>query len=916
MLASVGSKVAMYGGSMLRHGLTMMGRIVMLLVILSVMFTSVVLPAQQAKAAPTYPVLPIGLNYYQTTFPAGLRYSPTWYGTFEQAPRAQAILLYDDDYNADWGMTIFAMSPAPKKQPEGPQGGTTLIALTRDEAVTIIESYNLDATYKSFDEEIYQVMEPDHYFSGAWGGDKIQDKWNYGLYGEEPTYIEVVVNNLDGTITKKQEWSHNRFERPPPEFQSQRQKDYIKDNAGKVSKQVDLLKYDPPRYWVGNGGNWSDNVTHWSASTGGAPGASLPTSADSVYFDANSFTIAGQTVTVDAVANSLDMDWTGATNTPTLAGSFDLNTYGNTTFIVGMNITFSGVLAFRGTTSLTTNGQVLSTITYIYFDGPALTLLDALNIGTRPFYINSGTLSSGGNTITCGQFAPQGTVTLTLGNSTINCTSLFTGTPTYTANTATINISGTGALAGNGVNYNGTTFNLNGTAHTISGNNTFATLGTNSTATQTITFTDGTNQTATTFNLSGTSGKQHTLQGSGVGGWGLIKTAGTVTADYITISRSTASGGATFNAVGSSLNGGNNVGWNFPLTISTQAATGTTMDKDGVTGGLLNGTITDMGGATGTTYFEYGLTVAYGSTTAPVAYTTVGAFTGAMPVGLTPGATYHARAVMDNGSTTANGADTDFTFTLPAVTTQASTGITMDKDGLTGGNYNTNITNMGVASDTYSNIEYGLTIAYGTTTPNVTKAVIGSFATAIPTALTPGATYHFRSNTIVGAITVNGADESFTFTMPTTSTGSATIAGSTVILPGNLGTIGVASDVYGRFEYGTTPSMGSFTALQTLLGVGNFSDTIASPSSDTTLYYRSMVTVGSVSTYGATSTVSVPSATGGFMIKLLLRIVLASSILISIVIIGSKGGGVAMLVASVIGLAAFAIIDTFINTLF
>ena len=43
-----------------------------------------------------------------------------------------------------------------------------------------------------------------------------------------------------------------------------------------------------PRYWVGDTGNWSDTA-HWSLTSGGAGGASVPDSSTSVYFDANSF---------------------------------------------------------------------------------------------------------------------------------------------------------------------------------------------------------------------------------------------------------------------------------------------------------------------------------------------------------------------------------------------------------------------------------------------------------------------------------------------------------------------------------------------------------------------------------------------------------------------------------------------------
>ena len=70
------------------------------------------------------------------------------------------------------------------------------------------------------------------------------------------------------------------------------------------------------RYWVGNGGSWSDYTNHWSATSNGSPGASLPTSSDNVYFDANSFSAFDQVVTLDVIAQCLNLNWTGANYTP------------------------------------------------------------------------------------------------------------------------------------------------------------------------------------------------------------------------------------------------------------------------------------------------------------------------------------------------------------------------------------------------------------------------------------------------------------------------------------------------------------------------------------------------------------------------------------------------------------------------
>jgi hypothetical protein len=66
------------------------------------------------------------------------------------------------------------------------------------------------------------------------------------------------------------------------------------------------------RYWVGDGGPWSSaNTTNWSATSGGAGGASVPTAADDVVFDANSGSGVVTGYVPDAVCKSL----TGASTT-------------------------------------------------------------------------------------------------------------------------------------------------------------------------------------------------------------------------------------------------------------------------------------------------------------------------------------------------------------------------------------------------------------------------------------------------------------------------------------------------------------------------------------------------------------------------------------------------------------------------
>ena len=64
------------------------------------------------------------------------------------------------------------------------------------------------------------------------------------------------------------------------------------------------------RYWVGGTGSWFD-PTKWATSSGGSGGASVPTSVDNVFFDANSGSgVAHYTVTVTTSATCLNLTFT------------------------------------------------------------------------------------------------------------------------------------------------------------------------------------------------------------------------------------------------------------------------------------------------------------------------------------------------------------------------------------------------------------------------------------------------------------------------------------------------------------------------------------------------------------------------------------------------------------------------------
>lgn len=69
-------------------------------------------------------------------------------------------------------------------------------------------------------------------------------------------------------------------------------------------------------YWVGGSGHWSDYANHWATTSGGNVfHDSEPGSSDDIYFDENSFTASGQTVTIGGDNSSefgRTIDWTGA----------------------------------------------------------------------------------------------------------------------------------------------------------------------------------------------------------------------------------------------------------------------------------------------------------------------------------------------------------------------------------------------------------------------------------------------------------------------------------------------------------------------------------------------------------------------------------------------------------------------------
>lgn len=101
------------------------------------------------------------------------------------------------------------------------------------------------------------------------------------------------------------------------------------------------------RFWVGGTGTWNNSsTTNWSATTGGAGGASAPTNADTVTFDANSGTAA--TVTVASTAVSLSTTVNKADINLSLSGSPTLCTAAGTLTLTLGTITLNNFTISTG----------------------------------------------------------------------------------------------------------------------------------------------------------------------------------------------------------------------------------------------------------------------------------------------------------------------------------------------------------------------------------------------------------------------------------------------------------------------------------------------------------------------------------------------------------------------------------------
>src|SRR5439155_758383 len=171
------------------------------------------------------------------------------------------------------------------------------------------------------------------------------------------------------------------------------------------------------RYWIGGTGNWSQ-TTHWSSSSGGVNGCSVPNASNPVFFDANS---GGGTVTVDLNAAMSSLNTTGWSGTVAI-GVFD--------FAVGGGIIHAaGVLTIGASTAngLTATGGLTLSGSAIQDGAGSTTTLATANLSLAGGSIavgDSGILVANASTVSAADVtmngSTSGTITLTGGDWTVS----------------------------------------------------------------------------------------------------------------------------------------------------------------------------------------------------------------------------------------------------------------------------------------------------------------------------------------------------------------------------------------------------------------------------------------------------------------------------------------------------------------
>lgn len=339
---------------------------------------------------------------------------------------------------------------------------------------------------------------------------------------------------------------------------------------------------------------WTDPLNWFNASGGAGGNSRVPLPQDNARFDAGSFTVPDTIVRTDYPVLGTNIDWTGTTNNPRWHVTDDLtlngvSIYGSITLVAGMTLTNSPTtsILFRGTAPATT--FTLTNAGHSWLVALFLIQIDATStMSLQDDYVGSGLLQTTGifnsnnHNITTDRFQIiSGTLNMGSGTWKLNGTgTVWNAAGTINANTSTIRISNNTdtqkTFAGGTKTYYDLVIEGRGTCtYNFTGSNIFNNFSSTKTVAFNLLFAGGSTTTVATFGVNGSIGNLVTLSSTTAANHTLAKSgAGIITCDYMYISRSTATPGATWFAT-NSIDGGGNVGWNG-LTTDPYTWTGAT----------------------------------------------------------------------------------------------------------------------------------------------------------------------------------------------------------------------------------------------------------------------------------------------------------------------------------------------------
>ena len=347
------------------------------------------------------------------------------------------------------------------------------------------------------------------------------------------------------------------------------------------------------RYWVGDAtGIWDASETgNWSTTSGGLGGASVPTSADDVYFDANART----DVAVGSAVYCRNF-------TVTSGFPFSLTTYDNTTRAVYMAVYIYGnvdinksaciqatylIFYFYGSGADRTVKSSNNNFRYAYVYGSGkLTLRDPIVTSLTLYIASGGVLDTAGYAVSAGSlYLSSGTSALYLQNSVVSLTSsgtalyasagtIYPGTSKiiFAGTSVTISLGATGGLYALEFTGNTTFVTFNQATsippqtvsiHSIK-HSTFKTTATR------YTFYAGATYVINNWQINGASGKLTSLRSGTAGSRYALSSTAQVDGAYLDIQDSAATDVPWYAA--NSTDSGNNTGWNFTTPATATSA--------------------------------------------------------------------------------------------------------------------------------------------------------------------------------------------------------------------------------------------------------------------------------------------------------------------------------------------------------